>query len=205
MDQIPLDAKFPSVEGPTTTQQVTAQTVTGLGNLIKLLPSGTFFLFVFLNPALTNNGECSASNKYFSGIFLGLCGFASCFSWFTDSYIDKNGKVQYGIVTKKGLYPITDSDPSSANLSGYKLCLGDFVHATLSIIVFAIVALLDPNTVDCFYPSFKTTQKQLIMSLPPVVGAVASSAFVMFPNSRHGLGFPPRQPSEEPKTAGSSV
>ncbi|KAF5175570.1 Dmp2 [Thalictrum thalictroides] len=203
MSQIASESEAPLVGVPTTTQQVTAQTVTGLGNLIKLLPSGTFFLFVFLNPALTNNGECRTSNKYLSGIFLALCGFACCFSWFTDSYIDKNGKVQYGIVTKKGLYPITDSDPSSANLKAFKLCLGDFAHATLSIIVFAIVALLDPNTVDCFYPNFKTTQKQLIMALPPVVGAVASSAFVMFPNSRHGLGFPPRQPSEKPKTGSS--
>ncbi|KAF5175569.1 Dmp2 [Thalictrum thalictroides] len=197
MAQIAPDVKTASVEGSTTTQQVTQKTVTGLGNLVKLLPSGTFFLFVFLNPALTNNGECRTSNKYLTAIFLALCGFACCFSWFTDSYIDKNGKVQYGIVTKKGLYPLSDPDSSSVNLSAYKLCLGDFAHAFLSVIVFAIVALLDPNTMDCFYPSFESTQKQLIMALPPVVAAVASSAFVMFPNQRHGLGFPPREASEK--------
>ncbi|KAF5175571.1 Dmp2 [Thalictrum thalictroides] len=197
MAQIAPDVKTASVEGLKTTQEVTQKTVTGLGNLVKLLPSGTFFLFVFLNPALTNNGECRTSNKYLTAIFLALCGFACCFSWFTDSYTDKNGKIQYGIVTNKGLYPLSGSDTSSVNLSAYKLRPGDFTHAFLSLIVFAIVALLDPNTVNCFYPSFETTQKQLIMALPPVVGVVASSAFVVFPNKRHGLGFPPREASEK--------
>ncbi|PIA39364.1 hypothetical protein AQUCO_02600074v1 [Aquilegia coerulea] len=197
MAQIAPDIKPTSLQGNKTSGQVTEKTVTGLGNLIKLLPSGTFFLFVFLNPALTNNGECRTSNKYLTSIFIGLCGFWSCFSWFTDSYIDKNGKVQYGIVTKKGLYPLSDSDTSSVNLSVYKLRLGDFVHAFLSIIVLAIVVLLDRNTVECFYPSFESTQKQLIMALPPVIGAVASSAFVLFPNNRHGIGFPPKEQASQ--------
>ncbi|KAF5175567.1 Dmp2 [Thalictrum thalictroides] len=196
MAQIAPDIKPASLQEKTSAK-VTEKTVIGLGNLIKFLPSGIFFLFEFLNPALTNNGECRTSNKYLTSIFIGLCGFLSCFSWFTDSYIDKNGKVQYGIVTKKGLYPLSDSDTSSVNLSTYKLRLGDFVHAFLSIIVLAIVVLLDRNTVECFYPSFESSQKQLIMALPPVVGTIASSASVLFPNTRHGIGYPPRETSQE--------
>ncbi|PIA39365.1 hypothetical protein AQUCO_02600075v1 [Aquilegia coerulea] len=184
------------VKSTSTTQQVTQSTFTGLGNLVKLLPSGTFFLFQFFNPIITNNGECQNSNKYITGVFLGLCAFASCFSWFTDSYTDRKGKIQYGIVTKNGLYPLSDPDSSSVNLSTYKLRLGDFVHALLSVFVFAIVALLDSNAVRCFYPSFGSTQKTLIMALPPVIGAIASSAFVMFPNNRHGIGYPPSTPSQ---------
>ncbi|PIA39367.1 hypothetical protein AQUCO_02600077v1 [Aquilegia coerulea] len=180
----------------TTTQDVTQNTFTSLGNLVKFLPSGTYFLYQFLNPILTNNGECQTSNKYITAVFLGLCAFMTCFSWFTDSYTDRNGKCQHGIVTKNGLYAFSDPDSSSVDLSTYKLRRGDFVHALLSLIVFAIVALLDSNAVRCFYPSFGSTQKVLIMVLPPVVGAIASSAFVTFPNNRCGIGYPRSTSSE---------
>ncbi|KAL5701566.1 hypothetical protein ACHQM5_026890 [Ranunculus cassubicifolius] len=170
-------------------------TIAGLGNLIKLLPSGTFFLFLYLNPLLTNNGKCNTINRYLAGILLGICGFSCAFSWFTDGYIDRNGVTQYGIVTKKGLFALSDS--KLVNSSRYKLRFGDFVHAFLSLFVFAIVALLDINTVQCFYPSFESTQEVLFMVLPPVAGVISSSVFVLFPNQRHGIGHPTTQHTQE--------
>ncbi|PIA39370.1 hypothetical protein AQUCO_02600080v1 [Aquilegia coerulea] len=165
------------------------KTLTSLGDLIKLLPTGTFFLFIFLNPVLTNNGKCNTVNRYLSGILIIVCGFFCCFSWFTDSYVDSEGVTEYGIVTKKGFFVLSDSGTKSVNSSRYKLRLGDFVHALLSVLVFAMVALLDPNTVKCFYPSFGSEQKVLLMVLPPVVGTIFSFVFVMFPNKRHGIGY----------------
>lgn len=94
----------------------------------------------------------------------------------------------YGVATKNGVWPSTDAE--SVNLSAYKLRVGDFVHAFLSLTVFAVVALLDSNIVDCFYPSFESTEKLLLMVLPPVIGAVASTVFMVFPNKRHGIGYP---------------
>ncbi|KAL5701568.1 hypothetical protein ACHQM5_026892 [Ranunculus cassubicifolius] len=179
---------------PTITQQCTHSTFTGIGDLIKLLPTGTFFLYTFLNPILTNNGKCNTGNRYGTSIFLALCGLASCFSWFTDSYIDSKGAVQYGIVTRNGLFPLSDSVTSSVDLSVYKRRLGDYVHALISIIVFAFISLLDANTLRCFYPKFESSQKKAIMLLP-VVGAIASGAFVKFPNKRHGIGYPPQKAS----------
>ncbi|KAA0049422.1 hypothetical protein E5676_scaffold209G00230 [Cucumis melo var. makuwa] len=70
-------------------------------------------------------------------------------------------------------------------MSNYKLQLGDFVHATLSIAVFAVLVVLDSDTVRCFFPSLVAEDKLLVQVLPPVVGAV----FVMFPNTRHGFGY----------------
>ncbi|KAK6146115.1 hypothetical protein DH2020_019984 [Rehmannia glutinosa] len=178
---------------PTTPTQTLAQsTLTGIGNLVKLLPTGTVFLFQFLNPLLTNNGKCHAINKYLSSILIAFCGFSCCFASFTDSYIDTQGNTHYGIATKKGLWPNNSSsdDSSTQDLSMYKLRFGDFVHAFFALIVFAVVALLDPNSVECFYPSFESTQKILLMALPPVIGAVSSSIFVLFPNNRHGIGYP---------------
>ncbi|MQL94666.1 hypothetical protein Taro_027327 [Colocasia esculenta] len=171
-------------------QTIGDKTLQGVGNLIKLLPSGTVFLFQFLNPLLTNNGHCNTLNKALSGILLVLCGFSCSFSCFTDSYSGADGKVYYGIVTAKGLLPFWDPNAASTDFSKYKLRLGDFVHAALSLVVFAVVSLLDSNTVSCYYPTFEKNEKVLLMVLPPVIGAVASATFLVFPNTRHGIGYP---------------
>uniref|UniRef100_A0A5B7BBK5 DUF679 domain membrane protein 2 n=1 Tax=Davidia involucrata TaxID=16924 RepID=A0A5B7BBK5_DAVIN len=182
-------------------QSMKEKTLTSAGNLIKLLPTGTVFLFQFLSPVLTNNGHCGhAINKYLSAILIGVCGFSCCFSTFTDSYTDSDGNTHYGIATRKGLWwPSSTSSTDSAlvDLSSYKLRFGDFVHALFSLVVFAVVVLLDTNTVNCFYPSFESSQRVLLMALPPAIGAVSSSVFVMFPNNRHGIGYPTTQTTSQ--------
>ncbi|XP_050373876.1 protein DMP2 [Argentina anserina] len=163
--------------------------LTGVGNLIKLLPTGTVFLFQFLNPVLTNNGHCNTSvNKYLSATLIAISAFSCCFASFTDSYTSSDGQTHYGIATTKGLWPSTSS--GSVDLSAYKLRVGDFVHAFFSLIVFAVVSLLDSNTVRCFYPTFESTERVLHMVLPPVIGTIAGTVFVVFPNKRHGIGYP---------------
>ncbi|KAI3689685.1 hypothetical protein L2E82_47650 [Cichorium intybus] len=165
------------------------KTLSGVGNLIKLLPTGTVFTFQFLNPVLTNGGHCSTVNKYMSSILITLCGFSCAFSSFTDSYEDDDGTTHYGIATVKGFWP---SPPSSSNVdvSKYKLRIGDFVHALFTVVVFAVVALLDDNTVQCLYPAFETNEKMLMMVVPPVIGAISGTVFMVFPNTRHGIGYP---------------
>ncbi|OIW18454.1 hypothetical protein TanjilG_13206 [Lupinus angustifolius] len=136
-----------------------------VGDLIKLLPTGTVFLFQFLNPIATN----------------------------TDSYTATDNKRHYGIVTTKGLYP----SPPNTDLSKYSLKFSDFVHAVLSLVAFAVLALLDTNTVHCFYPDFDSTQKQLLQVLPPAIGVVVGGVFMIFPNTRHGIGYPTSSDSNE--------
>ncbi|KAI6693166.1 hypothetical protein NL676_020876 [Syzygium grande] len=165
-------------------------TFASLGNLVKLLPTGTVFMFQFLNPVLTNNGHCHTFNKYLSGFLIGACGFSCAFSCFTDSFTGSDGMIHYGITTAKGLWPSSAEYSGSVDLSKYKLRAGDFVHALLSTMVFAVVSLLDPNTVECFYPSFESKQKVLLMALPPVIGAASSMVFMVYPNRRHGIGYP---------------
>lgn len=170
--------------------------LTGVGNLIKLLPTGTVFLFQFLNPVLTNNGHCNTpANKYLSAILIAVSAFSCCFSSFTDSYTGSDGQTHYGIATTKGLWPSTDS--GSVDLSAYKLRVGDFVHAFFSLVVFAVVSLLDSNTVRCFYPAFESTERVLLMVLPPVIGTIAGTVFVVFPNKRHGIGYPSSSDSSQ--------
>ncbi|KAF9604493.1 hypothetical protein IFM89_006848 [Coptis chinensis] len=166
MAQITPDNKSSSIRRTFTIKNAEQKTFTGLSNVIKLLPSGNIFLLQLLNPLVTNNG------KY--------------------SYTDSNGETRYGVVTKNGMILLPDSDTKSldpVDLSAYKLRLGDFVHASLSLLVFATVAYLDPNTVKCFRPSLKPEQEKLLLVLPPLIGGIASSIFVIFPNTRHGIGF----------------
>ncbi|KAK3440952.1 hypothetical protein EUGRSUZ_B01213 [Eucalyptus grandis] len=149
----------------------------GLGNLIRLLPTGTVFLFQFLNPVLTNNGKCHTVNQYLSAILIGVCGFSSCFACFTDSYKGMLGLTYYGIATTKGLWP----GSSSVDLSSYKLRFSDFVHGFMVVIIFAVL----------------NRERTLTMALPPVVGAVSGVVFALFPTKRHGIGYPA---SSETKT-----
>ncbi|KAF7850105.1 hypothetical protein BT93_L5851 [Corymbia citriodora subsp. variegata] len=149
----------------------------GLGNLIRLLPTGTVFLFQFLNPVLTNNGKCHPVNKYLSAALIGVCGLSCCLACFTDSYKGMFGLTYYGIATPKGLWP----GSSSVDLSGYKLRFSDFVHAFTAVIIFAVL----------------NKEKTLTMVLPTVVGAIAGMVFALFPTKRHGIGYPS---SSESKT-----
>nr|XP_043629530.1 protein DMP2 [Erigeron canadensis] len=173
------------------------KTFSGVGNLIKLLPTGTVFTFQFLNPVLTNRGNCTTVNRYLTSALITVCGLSCIFSSFTDSYEDEDGTIHYGIATPKGFWPSPTS--SSVDVSNYKLRIGDLVHATFTVVVFAVVALLDENTVECLYPSFETNEKMLMMVVPPVIGAVSSTVFMVFPNTRHGIGYPATSQSQEEK------
>ncbi|KAF7837185.1 protein DMP2-like [Senna tora] len=180
-----------SSSSASSSSSISSKTLSGLGSLIKLLPTGTVFLFQFLNPVVTDNGHCNASNKSLTAALLTICAFNCCFSCFTDSYTaaSDNNRRHYAIVTAQGLYPAPASD-DKVNLNNYKLRLGDFVHAVLGLVVFAALGLLDSNTVRCFYPGFESTGKILLQVLPPVIGVAAGAVFMIFPNTRHGIGYP---------------
>ncbi|XP_006658893.3 protein DMP2 [Oryza brachyantha] len=168
-----------------------------IGDVLKLLPTSTVIIYEVLTPIVTNTGDCHLANKIVTPVILVLCAFFCAFSQFTDSYVGADGKVRYGLVTARGLLPFGGGDGGDAgrDFSRYRLRFSDFVHATFSVTVFAVVALLaDADTVSCFYPSLKDQQKKLVMALPVVVGALVSVVFVVFPSTRHGIGYPPAQP-----------
>lgn len=170
----------------------------GMADLIKLLPSGTVFLFQFLTPLVTNNGHCTTFNKVLSGALVALCGGFCAFSSFTDSYVGSDGRVYYGVVTRRGLRTFSpDPDASSRDLSAYRLRAGDFVHAALSLLVFATIALLDADTVACLYPALEVSERTMMAVLPPVVGGAAGYVFMVFPNNRHGIGYQPTRATED--------
>ncbi|RLM87626.1 uncharacterized protein C2845_PM04G29640 [Panicum miliaceum] len=160
-------------------------TFKSIGDVLKLLPTATVIVYEVLNPIVTNTGACRVGYKIATGILLGLCGFFCAFSTFTDSYVGADGKVKYGLVTPRGLLPFADSGAAAGggrDFSRYRLRFSDFVHAAFAVAVFAGVALLaDANT---------ERQKKVVMALPVVVGVV----FIVFPSTRHEIGYPPSKP-----------
>ncbi|XP_062190058.1 protein DMP2-like [Phragmites australis] len=180
----------------TTAGAMADATFKSIGDVLKLLPTATVIVYEVLNPIVTNTGDCHVANKVVTPILLALCAFFCAFSTFIDSYVGADGKVKYGLITPRGLLPfVPDNGVAGRDFSKYRLRLADFVHAAFAVTVFAAVALLaDANTVACFYPALKKQQKQVVMALPVVVGAVASIVFIVFPSTRHGIGYPPAKP-----------
>lgn len=120
-----------------------------------------------------------------------LCGLSCFVLSFSDSFRDDAGAVRYGLATFRGLWVIdgtTALPPEKA--AAYRIKFIDFLHALMSIMVFAAIALFDQNVVTCFYPIPSEDAKQILASMPVAIGVVASMLFVTFPTTRHGIGFP---------------
>ncbi|KAL5200215.1 hypothetical protein ABZP36_021418 [Zizania latifolia] len=158
--------------------------------LANFLPTGTLLAFEMILPAASGDGSCSAASAASLRALLALCA-ASCFLFhFTDSFRAADGRVYYGFVTPRGLclfwtglgveVPVDD-----------RLRLGfvDVVHAVMSVLVFAAVALSDHRVSGCLVPGlYRKEMGEAIESFPLMVGAVCSGLFLVFPNTRYGIG-----------------
>ncbi|XP_051225363.1 protein DMP6 [Lolium perenne] len=172
-------------------QKAIGQTYKSTGHLAKLLPSGTVLAFQLLAPTLAKQGHCGDMNRMMAGGLVILCTLSCFVLSFTDSFRDEKGKVRYGFATFKGLWVIDGGatlDPQAA--VEYKIKFLDFVHATVSAMIFVAIALFDQNVVSCFYPIPSEDTKQVLTTLPVAIGVIGSMLFVSFPTTRHGIGFP---------------
>ncbi|AQK92087.1 hypothetical protein Zm00014a_014442 [Zea mays] len=179
--------------GMSPVQRAISQTYQSTAHLAKLLPTGTVLAFQLLSPVVTAQGHCVRANRAMAGALLALCAL-SCFALsFTDSFRDAaTGAVRYGFATPWGIWAIDGGappdDPRAA--AAYRVRFLDLVHAVVSVLIFAAVALLDQNLVACFYPVPSEDAKQVLTVLPVAIGVVGSMLFVTFPTTRHGIGFP---------------
>ncbi|KAK1295507.1 hypothetical protein QJS10_CPA16g01428 [Acorus calamus] len=73
-------------------------------NLVKLLPSNTVLAFQALSPSFSNRGQCHIANVYLTMFLITISAVSCCFFSLTDSLMGPNGKLYYGIATRKGLY-----------------------------------------------------------------------------------------------------
>ncbi|KAF3598233.1 hypothetical protein F2Q69_00039302 [Brassica cretica] len=65
----------------------------------------------------------------------------------------------------------------------------DWIHATLSVLVFGAVALRDKYVTDCFYPSPEEETKHVLDIVPVGIGVTCSLLFTVFPTRRLGIGY----------------
>ncbi|XP_057792587.1 protein DMP7 [Salvia miltiorrhiza] len=187
-----LENQPPAKPPKTPRQKVVRKAFKGTAHLSKLLPTGSVLTFQFLSPIVTHDGKCrSIVSQGATAAVLAFCA-ATCFAMsFTDSFRDERGKVRYGVATFRGLWVVDGSGgltPEEA--ADYRVRLVDFVHAFLSIAIFAAVAMFDKNVVGCFWPSPSEEALEILTALPVTVGVVCGLFFVMFPTRRHGVGFP---------------
>lgn len=168
-----------------------SQTCKSTAHLANLLPTGTVLSFQLLSPIFTNQGNCDSVSRFMTSALVTLCG-ATCFLLcFTDSFRDNKGKVCYGFATYRGLWVIDGSSTLPAEpVAKYQLRFMDFMHAVMSILVFAAIALFDQNVVNCFFPSPSHEAREILTALPVGIGVFCSMLFVAFPTQRRGIGFP---------------
>ncbi|KAJ0971613.1 hypothetical protein J5N97_019572 [Dioscorea zingiberensis] len=162
-------------------QKAINQTFKSTAHLANLLPTGTVLTFQLLSPIFTNQGHCDHSNQTITTLLLSLCTLSCFLLTFTDSFRDPSGKVRYGVATFRGLWVI-DAGPGLPPEMGksYRMKLIDWVHAFMSVLVFAAVALFDQNVVMCFFPKPSEEAQQLLLCLPVGIGVVCSLFFVAF-------------------------
>lgn len=177
-------------------QKAISQTYQSTAHLATLLPTGTVLAFQLLSPLVTNQGDCLPSNRAMAGALVSLCALSCFVLSFTDSFRDdkqtgNNGAVRYGFATLRGLWVIDGGAPLEASQAAkYRVRFLDLVHAVVSVMVFAAVALFDQNVVGCFCPVPSQDARQVLTVLPIAIGVVGSMLFVAFPTTRHGIGFP---------------
>ncbi|KAK9050490.1 hypothetical protein SSX86_030540 [Deinandra increscens subsp. villosa] len=172
-------------------QKAITQTFQSTAHLANLLPTGSVLAFQLLSPIFTNQGACDPMSRGLTATLVTLCGLSCFLLSFTDSFKDRDGNVCYGFATTRGLCVIDGNTSLPPELAAkYRLRFIDFMHAFMSIMVFAAVALFDQDVVNCFYPSPSDEIEELLTALPVGFGVVFSMLFVVFPTQRHGIGFP---------------
>ncbi|XP_043688552.1 protein DMP4-like [Telopea speciosissima] len=172
-------------------QNAISQTFRSTAHLANLLPTGTVLAFQLLSPIFSNQGRCDDASKFMTTGLVIFCGLSCFLSSFTDSFRDDKGTVHYGLATLRGLWVIDGSATISPEMAKeFQLKFIDFLHAFMSALVFAAVALFDTNVVNCLYPTPSEETMELLTAIPVGIGVFGSAFFVTFPTTRHGVGFP---------------
>ncbi|KAJ4971282.1 hypothetical protein NE237_004381 [Protea cynaroides] len=159
--------------------------------LVNFLPTGTLLAFEMLLPSVSGNGKCNDVSTFMIGSILALCATACCFFHFTDSYREGQ-KVYYGFVTFKGLM-VFKAGVGVEYIDQPRLRAGitDFIHAAMSAIVFVAIAFSDKRVTNCLFPGHADDLDEIMQTFPVMVGIVCSGLFLIFPNTRYGIGCMP--------------
>ncbi|XP_051145852.1 protein DMP9-like [Andrographis paniculata] len=165
------------------------KTLSKTSMLANFLPTGTLISFEMVLPSVYGKGQCSHVTTHMTYALLALC-TASCFFFhFTDSFRGPDGKVYYGFVTPRGLAVFkTGLAVQVPDDKRFRMGLSDFVHALMSVLVFVAIALSDQRVTGCLFPGHTAEVSEVMESFPLMVGIICSTLFLLFPNTRFGIG-----------------
>lgn len=165
------------------------KTLSKTSMLINFLPTGTLLTFEMVLPSVYNKGECSHVTTVMIHTLLGLCTLSCFFFHFTDSFKGPDGKVYYGFVTTKGLAVFKHGlEVQVPKDERYRVGFTDFVHALMSVLVFVAIAFSDHRVTNCLFPGHAKEIDEVMRSFPLMVGVICSGLFLVFPNTRYGIG-----------------
>ncbi|KAH0452067.1 hypothetical protein IEQ34_019366 [Dendrobium chrysotoxum] len=173
------------------------KTLSKTSMLVNFLPTGTLLTFEMLLPSASGDGTCSPVSTTMIYILLGICALSCFFFHFTDSFRAPDGKVYYGFVTPRGLALFksgnlgADAEVHVPHDERYMMGFVDLIHAAMSVLVFAAIGLSDHRVTNCLFPGHKKEMDEFMDSFPLMVGVVCSSLFLVFPNTRYGIGCMP--------------
>ncbi|XP_076900248.1 protein DMP9-like [Bidens hawaiensis] len=157
--------------------------------LVNFLPTGTLLTFEMVLPSIYGKGQCTGVSTLMINFLLAICTCSCFFFHFTDSFHGPDGKVYYGFVTPSGLKVFKPSaEIEVPNDDRYKVGITDFIHALMSSMVFMAIAFSDHRITNCLFPGHGKEMDEVMQSFPLMVGTVCSSLFLMFPNTRYGIG-----------------
>ncbi|PWA50182.1 hypothetical protein CTI12_AA470920 [Artemisia annua] len=157
--------------------------------LVNFLPTGTLLTFEMVLPSIYGKAQCSTVATFMINVLLAICTFSCFFFHFTDSFRGPDGKVYYGFVTPSGLKVFKPSlNVEVPKDDRYKVGISDFVHAMMSAMVFMSIAFSDHRVTDCLFPGHAKEMDEVMQSFPLMVGIVCSGLFLVFPNTRYGIG-----------------
>ncbi|WOL02976.1 hypothetical protein Cni_G11696 [Canna indica] len=165
------------------------KTLSKTSMLVNFLPTGTLLTFELILPSVSGDGSCSRVSTLMIECLLGLCALSCFFFHFTDSFRGPDGKVYYGFVTPNGLAVFKSGLAVEVpKEERYRLSFVDLVHALMAVMVFAAIALSDHRVTNCLLPGHAKEMDEVMESLPLMVGVICSGLFLVFPNTRYGIG-----------------
>ncbi|KAI3917247.1 hypothetical protein MKX01_000024 [Papaver californicum] len=103
------------------------------------------------------------------------------------SFRGPDGKFHYGYITPRGL-AVFKPNLGVETPKDEKLCFPDFVHALMSVAVFAAIVGGDRRVTHCLLRKLEKEIDEVMESLPLIIGVICSGLYLVFPNTRYGVG-----------------
>lgn len=160
--------------------------LSGAASLNRLLPSATILAFSLLHPLITNDGQCTALNRWMMGCFLALFAASCVLFSITDSFRTTTGRLYHGVATVNGTWSSCAGHEQPCVPYNYRLRWPDLFYSLLSLLAFLTFAAAHSDVLRCYNMDLP---RKIRMYVPLVVGLLVSGLVIIFPSRRNGKEY----------------